>query len=604
MSENSGKTILVTGGTGYVGSHTVLELLQAGFKVVVIDNCSNSSMESIRRVEQLSGKKVDAYQVDLVDKAAVQDVFSKHQVYCVIHMASLKAVGESCKRPFTYYKTNLFGCLNLIEVMSDNNVFNLIFSSSATVYGPPKVLPLVETLETGGCTNPYGRTKFFQEQILKDICQADKRWNIILLRYFNPVGAHESGLIGEDPVGEPYNIMPYIAQVAVGRLQELKVFGNDFDTPDGTGVRDYIHVMDLAKGHLAAIKKIDQRSDTQPNIYNLGTGKGISVLEIVAAFEKSIGKKVPHKIVGRREGDVDAMIADPSKANKELGWKAERGLQEMCDTLWKFQSKNPYGYKDSQADGFNKRRTLGDSNKRRRADGFNKRKTFGDSNKRRTLGDSNKRRRADGFNKRRTLGDSNKRRRADGFNKRKTFGDSKKRRTLGDSSKRRRASDFKKRNTPGDSNKRRTLGDSNKRRRADGFNKCNTFGDSKKRRTLGDSNKRRRASDFKKCNTLGDSKKRRRASDFKKCNTLGDSNKRRTLGDSNKRRRAGDFNKRKTFGDSNKRRRASDFKKRNTLGNSNKRRKAGDFNERKTFGDSNKRPYTWQFAAPGCVWST
>ncbi|XP_076440773.1 UDP-glucose 4-epimerase-like [Babylonia areolata] len=261
-----------------------------------------------------------------------------------MHMASLKAVGESCKRPFFCYKANLFSAINLIEVMADNNVYNLIFSSSATVYGPPKVLPLVETLETGGCTSPYGRTKFFIENIFRDVCTVDPKWNMIFLRYFNPVGAHESGIVGEEPMGVPYNIMPFVAQVAVGRRKEVEVFGNDFDTPDGTGVRDYVHVVDLAKGHLAAMKKIDENSGEQPKIYNLGTGKGISVLEIINAFEKHTGQKIPYKIVGRREGDVDTMIADASKAGRELGWKTERGLKEMCLALWNFQSKNPYGY--------------------------------------------------------------------------------------------------------------------------------------------------------------------------------------------------------------------------------------------------------------------
>ncbi|KAK7480211.1 hypothetical protein BaRGS_00028596 [Batillaria attramentaria] len=347
---NSSKTVLVTGGAGYIGSHTVLELLLAEFKVVVIDNCANSSMESVKRVEKLTGKTVHAYNVDLLNKAAIQHVFSQHQIYCVIHMAGMKAVGESCRKPFAYYKTNLISCLNLIEVMNDNRVYNLIFSSSCTVYGPPRVLPMAESLETGGCTNPYGRTKYFQEQILRDICQADKRWNVISLRYFNPVGAHESGLIGEDPKGEPINLMPYIAQVAVGRLDELKIFGNDFDTPDGTCVRDYIHVVDVAKGHVAAIRKFDHPDNVQPVIYNLGTGKGVSVFEMVIAFEKIIKRKIPFRIVERRDGDVGCLIADPSKANTELNWIAERGVQEMCDSLWNFQSKNPHGYRGSDGE--------------------------------------------------------------------------------------------------------------------------------------------------------------------------------------------------------------------------------------------------------------
>lgn len=346
MSEGR-RTILITGGSGYVGTHTVLEFLQDGqYDVIVLDNCTNSVMEGIRRAEEMTGKTVPRYNVDLVNKAAIQEVFDKHKVYCVIHMASLKAVGESCKKPFFYYKANLFSAINLIEVMQENGCYNLIFSSSATVYGPPKVLPLVETLETGGCTNPYGRTKFFIENIFQDVCSVDPKWNMIFLRYFNPVGAHESGIIGEDPLGVPYNIMPYVAQVAVGRLPEVHVFGNDFDTRDGTGVRDYVHVVDLAKGHLAAMKKINEKSEEQPKIYNLGTGTGISVLEIIRAFEENTGQKIPYKITGRREGDVDTMIADPSKAGRELGWKTERGLREMCLTLWNFQSKNPYGYQD------------------------------------------------------------------------------------------------------------------------------------------------------------------------------------------------------------------------------------------------------------------
>ncbi|XP_033737485.1 UDP-glucose 4-epimerase-like [Pecten maximus] len=335
--------VLVTGGAGFVGSHSVVELVAAGYSVVALDNLVNASMESMKRVEAITGKVIPAYTVDLLDKEALRDLFKKHKFTSVIHFAGLKAVGESCELPLLYYKTNVGGTMNLLEVMKENNLKNLIFSSSATVYGTPQYLPLDEKHPVGGCTNPYGKTKFFIEEILRDLSTSDPTWNIVLLRYFNPVGAHKSGTIGEDPQGPPNNLMPYIAQTAVGKRKELSVYGSDYDTPDGTGVRDYIHVVDLALGHVAAQKKLEENCGCK--LYNLGTGNGLSVLDMVKAFEKASGKKVPHKICPRRPGDVGSCYANAELAEKELGWKATRGLDEMCEDLWRWQSQNPNGFK-------------------------------------------------------------------------------------------------------------------------------------------------------------------------------------------------------------------------------------------------------------------
>lgn len=334
-------TILVTGGAGYVGTHTVIELIDAGYDVIVVDNLVNANMESIQRVNQITGKTVTIYSVDLLDKDGLRNVFSKHQISCVMHFAGLKAVGESCSLPLFYYKNNIGGTVNLLEVMKEFKVYNMIFSSSATVYGTPVYLPIDEKHPVGGCTNPYGKTKYFIEEILKDIWTAEKQWNVILLRYFNPVGAHISGKIGEDPQGIPNNLMPYISQVAVGRLKELTVYGDDYDTKDGTGVRDYIHVVDLAQGHVAALKHLEKECGCK--VYNLGTGTGYSVIEMAKAFEKVSGKPVPYKIAGRRPGDVASCYADASLAEKELGWKAKLDLARMCEDLWRWQSNNPTG---------------------------------------------------------------------------------------------------------------------------------------------------------------------------------------------------------------------------------------------------------------------
>ncbi|KAK3592080.1 hypothetical protein CHS0354_019336 [Potamilus streckersoni] len=334
--------ILVTGGAGYVGSHTVVELINAGYSVVVLDNLVNASMESIKRVEEITGKSVPSHSIDLLDRNALEGLFKKYKFSAVMHFAGLKAVGESCELPLLYYKTNLVGTINLLEVMKENGVYNMIFSSSATVYGAPVYLPLDENHPVGGCTNPYGKTKYFIENMLIDLCKADNQWNIILLRYFNPVGSHISGKIGESPQGVPNNLMPYVAQVAVGKRKELTVYGEDYDTPDGTGVRDYIHVVDLALGHLAALKKLDEKCGCK--IYNLGTGKGYSVLDMVKAFEKASGKPIPYKITARRLGDIASCYADASLAENELHWKAERSLDQMCEDLWRWQSMNPNGY--------------------------------------------------------------------------------------------------------------------------------------------------------------------------------------------------------------------------------------------------------------------
>ncbi|MBQ9081620.1 MAG: UDP-glucose 4-epimerase GalE [Clostridia bacterium] len=335
--------ILVTGGAGYIGSHTLVELIEKGYETVVVDNFSNSSPKSIQRVEQITGKSVTLYEGDIRDAALMSKIFTEHTIDWVIHFAGLKAVGESCEKPVEYYDNNLNGTLNLIRVMRENNCKKIVFSSSATVYGTPEKLPLDETCKTGGTTNPYGTSKFFQEIMLEDVYKADQEWTVVLLRYFNPVGAHASGLIGEDPKGIPNNLTPYIAKVAIGELKEIGVFGNDYPTPDGTGVRDYIHVVDLAKGHVAAIDKI-QKSGVYT--YNLGTGIGYSVMDVIRSFEKACGKKLPYAVKPRRAGDIASCYSNASKAEKELGWKAEYGIDEMCASLWNWQSKNPNGYKD------------------------------------------------------------------------------------------------------------------------------------------------------------------------------------------------------------------------------------------------------------------
>ncbi|MXQ93727.1 hypothetical protein E5288_WYG016891 [Bos mutus] len=340
--------VLVTGGAGYIGSHTVLELLEAGYSPMVIDNFHNairgggSMPESLRRVQDLTGRSVEFEEMDILDQAALQRLFKKHSFMAVIHFAGLKAVGESVQKPLDYYRVNLTGTIQLLEIMRAHGVKNLVFSSSATVYGNPQYLPLDEAHPTGGCTNPYGKSKFFIEEMIRDLCQADKAWNAVLLRYFNPIGAHASGCIGEDPQGIPNNLMPYVSQVAIGRREVLNVFGNDYDTEDGTGVRDYIHVVDLAKGHIAALRKLKEQCGCR--IYNLGTGTGYSVLQMVQAMEKASGKKIPYKVVARREGDVAACYANPSLALKELGWSAALGLDRMCEDLWRWQKQNPSGF--------------------------------------------------------------------------------------------------------------------------------------------------------------------------------------------------------------------------------------------------------------------
>lgn len=333
--------ILVTGGAGYIGSHTCVELLNSGYKVVVVDNLSNSKFEVINRIKEITGKDFVFSQVDLLDQAALDKVFIDHPIEAVIHFAGLKAVGESVQVPLKYYHNNITGTLSLCQVMIDHNVKKLVFSSSATVYGVPEKVPIPEDAQVSA-TNPYGRTKLMIEQILQDLFVSDNQWSISLLRYFNPIGAHESGRIGEDPNGIPNNLMPFITQVAVGKLPELQVFGNDYPTPDGTGVRDYIHVVDLAQGHLKALARILEK--TGVDIYNLGTGTGYSVLDVVAAFEKASGKKVPYRIVERRPGDVAACYADPAKAKLELGWEAKKNLEDMCRDSWRWQSNNPNGY--------------------------------------------------------------------------------------------------------------------------------------------------------------------------------------------------------------------------------------------------------------------
>ena len=333
--------ILVTGGAGYIGSHTCVELLDNGYDVVVVDNFSNSSKESLNRIETITGKKFGFYQVDLCEEDALREVFNNEHFDAVIHFAALKAVGESVEIPLRYYTNNIIGTLNLCNLMVEFGVENFVFSSSATVYGDPHQIPIREDFPVHP-TNPYGQTKLMIEQILLDLQTANPNWNVVILRYFNPVGAHPSGLIGEAPNGIPNNLMPFISQVAVGRLEKLKVFGNDYATVDGTGVRDYIHVVDLAKGHLAALKEIVKKPGQI--IYNLGTGRGYSVMEIIEAFSKAAGRDIPFEVVGRRPGDIAESYADPSKANRELNWRAELGIERMCEDTWRWQSMNPDGY--------------------------------------------------------------------------------------------------------------------------------------------------------------------------------------------------------------------------------------------------------------------
>lgn len=336
--------ILVTGGAGYIGSHTVVELQNAGYDVVVMDNLSNSSEKSLERVEQITGKPVKFYKADILDREATEEIFAKESIDSVIHFAGLKAVGESVRKPWEYYHNNIAGTLVLLDVMRSHNVKNIIFSSSSTVYGTPEKVPVTEETPKGECTNPYGWTKSMLEQILSDVQKSDHAWNVILLRYFNPIGAHKSGLIGENPNGIPNNLMPYITQVAVGKLKELGVFGNDYPTPDGTCIRDYIHVCDLAAGHVKALDKLKENAGL--SIYNLGTGNGYSVLEVIENFEKATGKKIPYSIKPRREGDIPENFANADKAYRELGWKAQYGILEMCQDSWRWQSQNPNGYDD------------------------------------------------------------------------------------------------------------------------------------------------------------------------------------------------------------------------------------------------------------------
>jgi UDP-glucose 4-epimerase len=343
VEENRMSTILVTGGAGFIGSHTCVELSEAGYDVVVVDNLSNSSKESIHRVEQITGKKIKFYEADIADRKIMNQIFEENDIFGVIHFAGLKAVGESVQKPLEYYKNNISGTLEMCDVMRNHGVKNIIFSSSATVYGEPEIIPITEECPKGQCTNPYGWTKSMLEQILTDIQKADNEWNVILLRYFNPIGAHKSGLIGEDPNGIPNNLMPYITKVATGQLPRVNVFGNDYPTPDGTGVRDYIHVVDLAVGHVNAVEKIKENPGVK--IYNLGTGKGYSVLEVIENFSKASGIDIPYVIAERRAGDIAECYSDASLAKKELGWEAKYGIREMCADSWNWQKNNPNGYK-------------------------------------------------------------------------------------------------------------------------------------------------------------------------------------------------------------------------------------------------------------------
>lgn len=337
--------ILVTGGAGFIGSHTCVELLNAGYEIVVVDNYYNANPKSLERVKELTGKDFKSYECDIRDSEGMDKIFKENKIDAVIHFAGLKAVGESCQKPIEYYDNNIGGTLKLCDVMRNNGCKNIVFSSSATVYGMKNVSPLKETMKTGGTTNPYGTTKYMIEIILEDIYKSDNEWNVTLLRYFNPIGAHESGRIGENPSGIPNNLMPYITQVAIGKRPFLSVYGNDYDTPDGTCIRDYIHVVDLADGHVKAVNNIlDGKKGVQ--IFNLGTGNGYSVLDIVKAFSKAYGKELPYKIAPRRPGDLAVCFSDPSKAKEVLGWEAKRGIDDMCRDSWNWQSKNPNGYDD------------------------------------------------------------------------------------------------------------------------------------------------------------------------------------------------------------------------------------------------------------------
>ena len=337
--------ILVTGGAGFIGTHTCIELINAGYEPIVVDNYYNASPKALERVEEIVGKKVKFYECDVRDKKKLDSVFKENKIDAVIHFAGLKAVGESCHKPLEYYDNNIGGTLALCEVMRDNGCKKIVFSSSATGYGMNNVSPLTEDMKTGGTTNPYGTTKYMIEIILEDLYKADNSWDVTLLRYFNPIGAHKSGLIGENPNGIPNNLMPYITQVAIGKLDCLSIYGNDYPTRDGTGVRDYIHVVDLALGHVKAVEQL-KSSNGGVRIYNLGTGKGYSVLDIVKAFEKATGVKINYKIAPRRDGDIATCYSDPSKAKKELGWEAKRDLEEMCEDSWRWQKNNPNGFDD------------------------------------------------------------------------------------------------------------------------------------------------------------------------------------------------------------------------------------------------------------------
>ena len=336
--------ILVTGGAGYIGSHTCVELLNAGYEVVVMDNLYNSCEKSLERVEQITGKSVKFYKADLLDMDALNNIFENEKIDSVIHFAGLKAVGESVSKPLEYYENNIAGTLNLCKAMRAHGVKNLIFSSSATVYGEQEVMPINEDMTKKPATNPYGWTKWMIEEILKDVHTSDPEWNIILLRYFNPIGAHKSGLIGEDPKGIPNNLVPYVAQTAIGKRPFLQVHGDDYDTHDGTGVRDYIHVVDLAIGHLKAVEKLTEKPGVC--VYNLGTGNGYSVLDVLHAYEKACGHEIPYKVGPRRAGDLATCYGDPSKAEREMGWKAQYGIEDMCADSWRWQSQNPNGFAD------------------------------------------------------------------------------------------------------------------------------------------------------------------------------------------------------------------------------------------------------------------